>query len=132
MPYLLDTNIVSDLTRNPFGRAAVRAQSVGEQHIFVSLVVAAELRFGLARKPSPLLSGRIEALLSQFQVLPLEAPLDQIYADLRARLESRGTPIGANDLFIAAHALALGYTLVTDNEREFSRVPELVIENWLR
>lgn len=132
MSYLLDTNIVSDLVRNPSGRAAMHAKSVGEDRIFISLVVAAELRFGLAKRPSRIFMERIDALLEQFDVLPLEPPIDRVYADVRAQLESDGAPIGANDMFIAAHALALGYTLVTDNEREFSRIEHLSIENWLR
>jgi len=63
--------------------------------------------------------------------MPFEEPADLIYADIRATLEKSGTPIGANDLFIAAHALALNATLVTGNEREFRRVPGLEVENWL-
>jgi tRNA(fMet)-specific endonuclease VapC len=65
-------------------------------------------------------------------VLPLEAPVDVVYGALRARMEEVGQPIGANDLFVAAHALALRCTLVTDNEREFSRIKALPVENWLR
>jgi tRNA(fMet)-specific endonuclease VapC len=66
------------------------------------------------------------------EVLPFEAPADKTYALIRARLEKSGRPIGANDLLIASHAMALGYTLVTDNEREFSRIKDLAQENWLR
>ena len=62
----------------------------------------------------------------------LEPPGDATYASLRARLEREGRPIGANDLLIAAQALTLGHTLVTDNEREFRRIPPLTVENWLR
>jgi len=65
-------------------------------------------------------------------VLALEAPADVIYGELRARFEKAGQPIGANDLLIAAQALALGHTIVTDNEREFSRIGDLPVENWLR
>ena len=65
-------------------------------------------------------------------MLPFETPADAAYAELRTTLEQNGTPIGANDMLIAAHALALGLTLVTDNEREFSRVHGLSTENWLR
>jgi tRNA(fMet)-specific endonuclease VapC len=65
-------------------------------------------------------------------VIPLQPPADRHYAQLRAELERVGKPIGANDMFIAAHALALGCTLVTDNVREFCRVKNLTVENWLR
>jgi len=132
MAYMLDTNVVSDIIRNPRGRAATKADQIGEQRIFVSIVVAAELRFGIAKRPSPVFAEKIDDLLKMFTVVPLEPPVDRFYGELRNQLESRGIPIGANDMFIAAHALALGYTLVTDNMREFSRVKALRIENWLR
>ena len=64
-------------------------------------------------------------------IVPFAEPADQVYAELRAHLERAGTPIGPHDLLIAAHALALDLTLVTDNLREFSRVPDLRVENWL-
>jgi tRNA(fMet)-specific endonuclease VapC len=130
--FLLDTNIVSDLVRNPRGRVAHHIARVGEQHGCTSVVVAAELRYGALRKGSARLSARVEAILDALDVLPFEMPADAVYATLRLRLEQSGQPIGANDLFIAAHAMALRYTLVTDNEGEFSRIEEIAIENWLR
>jgi tRNA(fMet)-specific endonuclease VapC len=129
--FLLDTNIVSDLIRNPNGRAGTRLANVGQHSVCTSIIVAAELRYGAAKKASPDLSRRIEAMLHRLDVVPLEAPVDAVYAGLRARLEEMGLPIGGNDLFIAAHALALGCTLVSGNEREFSRVAHLRFENWL-
>jgi tRNA(fMet)-specific endonuclease VapC len=132
MQFLLDTNIVSDLVRHPHGRIAERIATVGEQHICTSIIVAAELRYGAARKGSSRLSAQLEAVLGALEVLALEAPADAVYGELRARLERSGQPIGANDLLIAAQALALRHTLVTDNEREFSRIDGLPIENWLR
>ena len=71
-------------------------------------------------------------MLGALDVLPFEPPADAIYASLRTGLEQVGTPIGAHDMPIAAHALALGCTIVTDNEREFARVRDLARENWLR
>jgi tRNA(fMet)-specific endonuclease VapC len=130
--YLLDTNIVSDLVRNPAGRVAGRISTIGEASIYTSVVVAAELRYGAAKKGSRRLSRQLEAILETLQILPLEVPVDNVYAALRVNLEKKGTIIGANDLLIAAHTMALGYTLVTNNEREFSRVASLTIENWLR
>jgi len=64
--------------------------------------------------------------------VPFAPPADAVYGQIRARLEQAGTPIGGNDLLIAAQAMALGDTIVTDNEREFGRVEGLVVENWLR
>jgi tRNA(fMet)-specific endonuclease VapC len=129
--YLLDTNIVSDLVRHPAGQVAERIGLVGEETICTSLVVAAELRFGALKKGSQRLSAQLEAVLSALDILPLEDPVDRRYAELWAALERAGTPIGGNDMLIAAHALALGLTLVTGNEREFSRVPGLAVDNWL-
>ena len=132
MPYLLDTNVVSDVIRNPQGPAAKRLRTVGIGQTCVSLVVSAELRYGAQEKNSLPLEKRIEEFLRTIEIVPLDEPIDRIYATLRAKLKKDGRLIGQNDLFIAAHALALGHTLVTDNEEEFARVPGLKVENWLR
>ena len=132
MRYLLDTNIISDLVRNPHGVAAGRLAQMGHTSVLTSIVVAAELRYGVVKRGSARLRKQVEAVLGAIEVSPFEAPADAIYGDLRARLESAGRQIGANDLLIAAHALALDCVMVTDNEAEFSRVPSLSVENWLR
>lgn len=129
--YLLDTNIVSDLMRRPQGCVAQRMAAAGIESIAVSIVVACELRFGLAKNPARRLAQRLDLVLGQLPVLPLEPPVEEHYADIRHALERAGTPIGPNDLLIAAHARTLGLVLVTDNVREFARVPDLVVENWL-
>ena len=130
--YLLDTNIVSDLIRNPQGKVAIRLAEIGEDKVSTSIIVAAELRYGAAKRSSARLTAQMEIVLGALKILPFESPSEIVYGDLRSRLETRGTPIGANDLLIAAHAMALGHTLVTDNEREFSRIEGLPLENWLR
>lgn len=84
-----------------------------------------------ASKGSQGLAAKVEQLLASIDVLPLEVGVDHHYAEMRVALERVGHPIGHNDLVIAAHARALGLTLVTDNMREFSRVPSLAVENWL-
>lgn len=132
MRYLLDTNIVSDLVRNPQGKVAQQIRKVGEAQVSTSIIVAAELRYGAAKKGSPRLTAQLEAVLGAMEVLPFETPADATYGLVRTRLEQAGTPIGANDLLIAAQALSLGYTVVTDNEREFGQVSDLRRENWLR
>jgi len=132
MRYLLDTNVVSDLVRNPQGKVAQRIGKVGEALVCTSIIVAAELRYGAAKKGSPRLSAQLEAVLGALEVLPFERPADAAYGLLRAQLEQAGRPIGANDLLIAAHALALGFTVVTDNEKEFARAKGLSVKNWLR
>lgn len=129
--YLLDTNILSDLIRNPQGKAARRVAKVGESDICTSVIVAAELRYGCAKSGSVRLRKVVTDLLGEIEVLPFEPPADADYGEIRAALEAAGTPIGGNDLLIAAHARALGATLVTANIREFKRVPGVKVENWL-
>ena len=130
--YLLDTNILSDLARNPQGRITEHIARVGEGEISTSTIVAAELRFGAAKRGSERLTRRIEQILSALRVLPFDAPADAAYAALRTQLETAGQPIGGNDMLIAGHALSTGRIVVTDNEREFARVAGLEVENWLR
>jgi tRNA(fMet)-specific endonuclease VapC len=129
--YMLDTDLLSDLIRHPQGTVANRVASVGEDTICTSIVVAAELRFGAEKSGSPKLAARIDLILSALEVLALEPPADRHYGQIRQQLTRHGTPIGPNDLLIAAHALALDITIVTANTREFSRVPGLRVENWL-
>lgn len=129
--YLLDTNIVSDLIRNPKGVIAKRIKVVGESTVCTSVIVASELRFGAVKHGSPTLLQRVELVLSLLPIAPLEPPADVHYGEIRWQLEQAGTPIGPNDLLIAAQAKSLGLTLVTANDREFHRVPGLGIENWL-
>ena len=122
--YMLDTNILSDLIRNPQGKAARRIVKVGQDNICTSIIVAAELRYGCAKSDSVrLLKAKCDDLLGEIAVLPFEAPADADYGAIRARLEAAGTPIGGNDLLIAAHARAIGATIVTANADEFKRVP---------
>lgn len=127
---MLDTNIVSELIRNPAGPAAQRARAAGSA-VCVSVIVAAELRYGCAKKGSAQLLRKIDAFLSEVPVLPFDLPADAEYGSIRAELEAAGTPIGSNDLLIAAHAHALGATVVTGNVGEFRRVRGLDVENWL-
>ena len=133
--YLLDTNIISDMMRNPQGRANLQlevriAQSKSPLRVCTSVVVDCEVRYGLRRKSSSKLDRAYTNLLQVVEVLPRDALVTPHYASLRARLEQAGKSIGANDSLIAAHALALGATLITA-DAEFSRVPDLALENWL-
>ena len=133
--YLLDTNIISDMMRNPQGRANLQLEiriALSKSHLRVctSVVVDCEVRYGLRRKSSSKWDQAYTNLLQIVEVLPLDALVTPHYASLRARLEQAGKSIGANDSLIAAHALALGATLITA-DAEFSRVPDLALENWL-
>ena len=129
--WLLDTNAVSDTIRNPHGKVRRRIDEAGEENVLTSIIVACELRFGGEKRGSVRLIERIEAALTKLDVQPLSAEADRHYAKLRANLERKGTPIGQNDMLIAAHALALDATLVTANTREFARIEGLRLENWL-
>ncbi|HIP68863.1 MAG TPA: type II toxin-antitoxin system VapC family toxin [Chromatiales bacterium] len=132
LAYLLDTNILSDLVRNPQGVVAARIAKAGEDTVCTSVIVAAELRYGASKSNSTKLAERIDLILSALEILPLEPPADRQYAALRHHLTRQGTPIGPNDLLIAAHALASDLTVVTANVGEFSRAPGLKVENWLQ
>jgi tRNA(fMet)-specific endonuclease VapC len=129
--YSLDTNILSDLVRHPQGVVAKKIAVVGENEICISIIVAAELRFGAAKRNSARLSNQVETILAAMLVVPFDVPTDREYAKLRQLLESSGNSIGPNDLLIAAQAKANGQILVTNNVREFTRVPSLQVENWL-
>lgn len=129
---MLDTNVVSDLLRNPDGNATKRIADVGPDAICVSIITAAELRYGCAKKGSAKLLAHVEAILESVQVLALDVPADTEYGGIRAELEAAGKTIGPNDLLIAAHAYAAGAILVTDNTGDFSRVRGLRVENWTR
>ncbi|NTJ11756.1 type II toxin-antitoxin system VapC family toxin [Rhizobium lusitanum] len=129
--YMLDTNIVSDLARNPQGAVARRIVEVGPDAVCVSIVTAAELRYGCAKKGSAKLLAQVEAILGSIPILALDVPADTEYGGIRAELEAAGKPIGPNDLFIAAHAYALEAVLVTANTGEFNRIRSLQVENWL-
>jgi tRNA(fMet)-specific endonuclease VapC len=132
--YLLDTNILSDLIKHPGGHVAARISHFSPdelQEVATSIIVAAEVRYGVAKKGSRILDARIEQLFQVMPVLPFAADADKQYGRLRAELERQGQVIGANDMLIAAHALAIGAVLVTDNVREFERISSLTVENWL-
>lgn len=129
--YLLDTNTISSLLRDPHGRVAQRISAVGEKSVCTSIIVASEMRYGARKRGSVRLSHHVDVILSAMELLPFEAPADEQYARIRDDLERAGTPIGPNDMLIAAQALCHNLVVVTANDREFSRIPELEVENWL-
>ena len=129
--YSLDTNILSDLVRHPQGVVAQKIAVVGENEICTSIIVAAELRFGAAKRNSARLSNQVETILAAMLVVPIDVLADREYAELRQLLELSGNSIGPNDLLIAAQARVNEQILVTNNVREFTRIPGLQVENWL-
>jgi len=128
--WMMDTNAVSELIRQPAGPVAHRLATEPPDAVCTNIVVASELRFGAQRKGSMVLTARVDQLLAVLPVLPFAPPADEHCAAMRAALERAGTPIGSHDLFIAAHARALSLTLVTHNVREFARVPGLALQDW--
>ena len=127
---MLDTNVVSILIRRPHSELAARVAALPKESYAVSVIVAGELLYGAARRGSARLTDQVEAVLGALNVLPLAEPADRLYGDIRSEIEKAGQPIGHNDLLIAAHARALTATLVTNNVREFRRVPGLTVEDW--
>ena len=132
MRYLLDANIISVLVSDPRGRVAEQIGKVGEDNVFTSVIVRAEILFGLRKRKSEELDRKVYAILQRLYTAPFEPPADEAYAQIRERLSSEGRIIGPNDLLIAAHAMALDAVLVTDNVKEFSRIAGLKVENWIR
>jgi tRNA(fMet)-specific endonuclease VapC len=130
--YLLDTSILSSLVRQPHGTVAEKIAEVGEANVLTSVIVACELRYGAAKRGSRKLTRQVEAILGAMTIRSLESDAERIYASIRVALEKKGTPIGAHDMLIAAHARALDAVCVTDNVAEFKRIPALEVENWLR
>lgn len=122
---------MSDLVRFPTGTIYRRIALVGASFVCTSVIVACELQYGITRKRSERLQLNLERILTRLEVLPFNNGAHIHYGNIRTALEAAGTPISANDLFIAAHAASLGLILVTHNVREFGRVPGLKIEDWL-
>lgn len=128
--YLLDTNVVSHMVRQPASTMAHRIAALSPDSFAVSVIVTAELQYGAQRRGSRKLTEQLEKVLSAIPTLPLEPPADRHYGAIRSELEQTGQSIGRNDLLIAAHARALGATLITRNVREFSLVPGLQVQDW--
>jgi len=129
--YLLDTNILSHLIKQPQSTVTQKILALEPDSLCTSIIVACELHYGVEKKGSVQLAAKVELLLNEIDILPLEISAIQHYAVLRALLEKQGQVIGSNDMLIAAHALALDVTLITANIDEFNRVPNLRVENWL-
>lgn len=130
--YLIDTNIWSALIRRSSPALVERFSRLQLQQIFLSPIVLGELQVGYYKgDPTPKRRQAVEHIEASSQLIPLDAGVSLVYAQLRAELEQTGTPIGPNDTWIAAEALHHKLVLVTDNTREFERVKNLKLENWV-
>ncbi len=128
--FLLDTNIcIYVINKRPL-HVIDRFKAVPAGSVAISSISAAELAYGVEKSGSPRNRKALEYFLSPIEILPFDEEALWAYGKLRAALEKDGKPIGSMDTLIAAHALALDLTLVTNNEREFSRVDGLRIQNW--
>ncbi len=133
MQYLLDTNIFIYLCKGTYPAIADHIRSFGPGDIVISSITLAELEFGIAKSAKPEKNRKhFQELLLPFEILPFDSQAAIEYGIIRNCLEKAGSPIGPLDTLIAAHALAMGACLVTNNEREFSRVPGLRVENWCK
>jgi len=131
--YMLDTDTCVYISKRRPMQVGLRMKALEPGSVVVSVVTYGELVYGAGK------SENVEGSMAHLRVFLDGVPVEglgpgvgRVYGDLRAKLESRGRPIGNNDLWIAAHAIDLGLTLVTNNEREFGRIPGLSVENWAR
>jgi len=132
MLYLLDTDTLIYILKRRPPDVAARFEKMSPEDVAVSVISIAELMFGAEKSRSPARARRaVQKIAEVLRVLPFDEGAARVYGRLRARLEQRGTPIGALDTLIAAHALSLRATLVTNNTREFARDPDLEVENWV-
>ena len=130
MKRTFDTDICSYVLRRRPREIIARFESLDRDDVWLSAIVAAELRFGAHKLGSATFSATVEAWLAEFKIKPWPTEASHQYAMIRAELERIGQPIGNMDLMIASHALCEGADLVTNNLREFQRVPGLALENW--
>ena len=126
----LDTNICSYILRRHPASMIERFAGLDRTQLWLSAVVAAELRFGAVKLASPRFSAAVEAWLAGFDLRAWPVEATHHYAQMRAALERAGQPVGAMDMMIAAHAMAEDSVVVTNNAREFHRVPGLAVEEW--
>ena len=129
---MLDTNIISEIAKNPAGLAARRFASEPREMLCTSVIVSAEVLFGLRNGAVAIQTSKaMLAVLDYLQVIALEPKVAEAYAEVRSAMKRIGLSITPNDFFIAAHAMTIGATLVTADQA-FRFVPELKVENWLR
>ncbi len=132
MNYFLDTNICIYLINKRPVDLMTKFMQYDPYEIGISTVVISELRYGVSKSSRPKQNQkRLDTFLSPFQIVDYDQNAAKAYGDIRATLEKAGTPIGCEDLLIAAHALSAEVPIVTNNDREFKRVPGLIVENWV-
>ena len=133
MKFMLDTNTCVYIIKRKPAKVIERFKQTKISHIGISSIILSELLYGVSKSSKP---EQNQVALTQFlaplEILPYGDEAAQYYGDLRAHLEKHGTPIGSLDMLIAAHALSIDCTLITNNEKEFFRIPNLKIDNWAK
>ena len=133
MKFMLDTNTCVYIIKRKPAKVIERFKQTKISHIGISSITLSELLYGVSKSSKP---EQNQVALTQFlaplEILPYSDEAAQYYGDLRAHLEKHGTPIGSLDMLIAAHALSIDCTLITNNEKEFIRIPDLKIDNWVK
>ncbi|MEI6622448.1 MAG: PIN domain-containing protein [Actinomycetes bacterium] len=129
MRYLLDTNAITRAVREPTGSVAQHVDRY-RPDVITSVIVEAEIRFGIAKKPDSRVAARVARYLDALDILPFDSDAADHYGDIRADLERNGQPLDAMDTLIAAHARSLASTVITRNIEHFNRVPNLLWANW--
>ncbi len=133
MEFLLDTNTCVYIIKRKPPDVIERFKQTKISQIGISSITLSELLYGVSKSSKP---GQNQMALTQFvaplEILPYDDEAAQYYGNLRAHLEKQGTPIGSLDMLIAAHALSTESTLITNNEKEFIRIPNLKIDNWVK
>ncbi|MFN8095042.1 MAG: type II toxin-antitoxin system VapC family toxin [Vicinamibacteria bacterium] len=130
--YLLDTNVVSFHIRGSSAALQGRLRRIKAASVALSVVTEMEIRFGLARNPGLRIAPLVEQFLDAMTILPLDSDVARAYGRIRSELETEGRPIGPLDTMIAAHAVSVGATLVTNDVREFRRVRGLRVADWTK
>jgi tRNA(fMet)-specific endonuclease VapC len=132
MRYLLDTNICIYLIKRQPKEVIDKFQGIAPGEIAISSVTVAEMMYGVGKSQHKERNkSALDSFLPPLEIVDFDFKAAKQYGVIRAHLEKMGTPIGAYDLMIAAHALSIGLILVTNNEREFQRIPDLIFENWV-
>lgn len=130
--YMLDTNICSYIIKQRPPQVLAKFEGIPAEELAISVITLAELQYGITKSSKPNLNQEIiDDFVSYLEILPWDMDIVKIYGEIRTELERKGTPIGAMDLMIASHCLSLDCILVTNNIREFQRISNLMVVNWV-
>jgi tRNA(fMet)-specific endonuclease VapC len=131
MKFMLDTNICIYIIRRKPAEVIHKAKSIDASQVCISAITLSELEYGVQKSANAAKNRfALAEFVTPFEILPFDGEAAACYGEIRAMLERKGSPIGSMDMLIAAHALSHNLTLVTNNEKEFKRIPSLRVTNW--